>query len=132
MQHRGPRPSIRRGWVFPGSLAALVAGGGCHRDPRAIEPARGDNRGSSSVDSVLSPSAHEGETPAPEMPPPPAEPSPAFVSVDACSGSLAACESAPTVPCTVHCATRADGCEVSSEFVPLGTVDANYSFRFGP
>lgn len=27
---------------------------------------------------------------------------------------------------------RADGCEVSSEFVSLGTVASNYSFRFGP
>jgi hypothetical protein len=46
--------------------------------------------------------------------------------------SLVACENEPTVPCTLHCATRTDGCEVSSEFVPLGTVESQYAFRFGP
>src|SRR5262245_20106679 len=131
MQHGGPCWVIRLDRVFPRALATLIAASACSGETRAVQS-------TSPVESVLDPYELPGSAPAPaEMPPaarpaePPVEPPPGFVSLDACSASLAACQNGSTAPCTLHCATRADGCEVSSEFVPLGTLDSNYYFRFG-
>src|ERR1041384_6287390 len=128
MQHQRRIRIFRRGWVFSGSLAALLAGGGCGDDARVIEPGPTPSE-PSSVDSAPIPNGGENNSPTPadvpgEVMPAPGEP-PAVVPVDACP-SEGACLPASTVPCTLHCEVRADGCVASAELVPLGTGQGKY------
>lgn len=104
-----------------GSAATAMA-------PAAIEPI---DPAAAPVSSTARAPATTGGAPRPTNAPEPM-PAPAFVEVGSCSRELAACEQNSTVPCTLRCGTRADGCVVYSEFVPLGTVEPDYGFGFGP
>ena len=135
MQHGDERARVRCYWAFPSSLAALLVSTGCAGEasggvpaPAASPPLAADR---TPVPEGPSPAFRPG-SPAVLLPEVPAPPAPAFVQLDACSGELPACEGRSTVPCTLHCGERDDGCTVYSEYVPLGTVDpSSYMFRFG-
>lgn len=147
MQHAAGRSRVRITGVVR-SLALALAGAGCGGDASVESPSPATSAGKpptvmgpAAMGEPIEPAATPvastpqapvmtGGAPAPTVAPEP-EPAPAFVEVASCSRELAACERASAVPCTLRCGTRADGCVVYSEFVPLGTVEPGYGFGFG-
>lgn len=56
-----------------------------------------------------------------------------FDVVGSCAVELPACESDSSIPCTLRCGKRSNGCVSYAEFVPLATNDDEaYSLRWGP
>jgi len=113
----------------------VLASAGCGADSPAIARGASPSLEPSAVEPAPSAPGSEGEAPTPpptpaEAMPGPAEPA-AIVPVEACPRE-GACLIGSTVPCTLHCAVRADGCVSYSEFVPLGLVASDYPLRFGP
>ncbi len=112
MQHGHRSAPIRCGWLLASSLASAVGGAGCDGPDRVIvtppELAAGDDS-----------TAPETEVAG-------------FSAVGACAMELPACASDMSVPCTLRCGTRPNGCVAYSEFVPLAAnEDEAYSLLWG-